>query len=82
MSPSGAGAPADPSPMDEARAPEPPERLLSRLTDPALRAVGEKVLARERLSFEDGLVLFRTADLVGLGVLANRERERRHGNRG
>ena len=54
MSPSGAGAPAELEGMDETRAPEPPERLLARLTDPALRPVAEKALAGERLSFEDG----------------------------
>lgn len=82
MSPSGAGAPAEAKGMDDAREAESPERLLSRLTDPALRPVAEKVLARERLSFDDGLVLFRSPDLLGVGALANRDRERRHGNVG
>src|SRR5919112_1925108 len=37
--------------------------------------------AGERLTFADGVRLFNTPDLLGLGVLANRERERRHGAR-
>ncbi len=53
---------------------------LARLHDAALEPVREKVLAGERLSFEDGLVLYRTHDLLGLGALANRVREDRHGD--
>jgi aminodeoxyfutalosine synthase len=56
------------------------------MTDPAsfrgsdLAPVAEKVAAGERLTFDDGLTLFRTRDLLGLGRLANDVRERRHGN--
>jgi aminodeoxyfutalosine synthase len=46
-----------------------------------LRDIGEKVTAGERLTFADGVQLFETPDLLGLGALANRERERRHGDR-
>jgi aminodeoxyfutalosine synthase len=45
-----------------------------------LREIGEKVLACERLSFEDGLKLFRSDDLIGIGALANLVRERINGN--
>jgi aminodeoxyfutalosine synthase len=45
-----------------------------------LRRVARKVLAGERLSFEDGVDLFRSRDFIGLGALANEVRERRHGN--
>ncbi|MGE5278842.1 MAG: aminofutalosine synthase MqnE [Acidobacteriota bacterium] len=45
-----------------------------------LAPLAEKVLSGKRLSFEDGVELFRTRDLLGLGRLANLERERRHGN--
>ena len=82
MSLSGAGVPAGSFETAAAPSPEPAERLLGRLADPALRRVAERSLAGERLSFEDGLVLFRSPDLLGVGALANRERERRHGNRG
>jgi aminodeoxyfutalosine synthase len=46
-----------------------------------LQDIGEKVAAGERLTFDDGVHLFETPDLLGLGALANRERERRHGDR-
>ncbi len=54
---------------------------LSLITDPALRPLGEAVMEGRRLGREEGLVLAQTADLVGLGVLANLVRERRHGDR-
>ncbi len=38
------------------------------------------MLAGRRLSFEDGLALYRTHDLLGLGQLANHVREKRHGD--
>ena len=46
----------------------------------SLAPLAEKALSGERLSFEDGVELFRTRDLLGLGRLANLQRERRHGN--
>jgi len=46
-----------------------------------LDGIAGKVLAGERLSFEDGLRLFRTDDLFSLGRLANAVRERKNGNR-
>jgi aminodeoxyfutalosine synthase len=45
-----------------------------------LEPLAEKVRAGERLSFEDGVRLFQTRDLLGLGRLANAVREWRHGN--
>jgi len=45
-----------------------------------LSQVAAKVLAGERLSFDDGVLLFRTRDWLGLGRLANHVREARHGN--
>jgi aminodeoxyfutalosine synthase len=53
---------------------------LARLKDSALETVREKVLAGRRLGFEDGLALYRTQDLLGLGWLANQVRERMHGD--
>lgn len=41
----------------------------------------EKVVNGERLSYEDGLLLYRTPNLTGVGYLANIVRERLHGNR-
>src|SRR4029077_757202 len=46
--------------------------------DSRLLAIREKVEARERLSFDDGLTLYRTPDLLGVGWLGNRVRERMH----
>ncbi len=57
------------------------------MTDPAaafrdsdLSSIAQRVFAGERLSFEDGVTLFQTRDLLGLGRLANHVREARHGN--
>lgn len=41
--------------------------------------VAARVEARERLTLEDGVRLFECPDLLAVGHLANRERERRHG---
>jgi len=47
--------------------------------DSDLGRVAEKVRASERLSFDDGLALYRTPDIHTLGELANLVRERLHG---
>ena len=57
-----------------------PATSAARLHDTALEPIREKVLAGKRLSFEDGLALYRTHDLLGLGQLANHVREERHGD--
>jgi aminodeoxyfutalosine synthase len=46
-----------------------------------LDAIAKKVRAGTRLSFEDGLALFRCPDLLAVGQLANEVRERMHGDR-
>ena len=57
-------------------------RDLARLRAPAdLRDLAEKVVARERLSFEDGLRLYAHPDLLAVGRLADFVRERLHGDR-
>lgn len=45
-----------------------------------LREIGEKVENKERLSFEDGMILFETDDLLAIGTLANQARERISGD--
>ncbi len=50
------------------------------IEDKRLAPVAEKVQAGERLTFDDGLALYRTSDLLALGWLANSVRERLHGN--
>jgi len=53
---------------------------LSRVSDMALRAVGEKVMSGTRLDTADGLTLFRSPDLIGLGLLANHVNAAKHGD--
>src|SRR5216683_556064 len=50
------------------------------IEDPQLKPILEKVEAGARLSYEDGLALYRTPDILALGYMANRVRERLHGN--
>ncbi len=50
------------------------------LTDKSLQPIADKVPAGERLSFDDGVALYRTPDLLAVGWLANFIREKRHGN--
>jgi aminodeoxyfutalosine synthase len=52
-----------------------------RVSDPALRAVCDKVLAGEPLSVADGVALYDSRDLHGIGRLANFVREKLHGDR-
>src|SRR6185437_10264514 len=44
--------------------------------DTRLNSICDKVLAQERLSFEDGVALYRSADILAIGWLANQVRER------
>jgi aminodeoxyfutalosine synthase len=48
--------------------------------DPRLEAIAAKVLAGERLNFEDGLALYRSPDILAVGWLANWVREKLHGD--
>ncbi len=52
-----------------------------RLKSAGLARIADKVEARARLTFDEGRQLFQAPDLLALGWLANRERERRHGAR-
>lgn len=58
------------------------EALLSSFARSPLRPVAEKVARAERLSFDDGVSLFKTPDFLGVSRLANFVRERKHGNVG
>jgi len=53
--------------------------MYARLTASGLRTVTDKLDAGIRLDFEDGVRLFACPDLLGVGWLANREREQRYG---
>ena len=52
--------------------------MQERLTALGLGDISEKLRSGERLSFDDGVRLFACPDLLALGWLANREREKRH----
>ncbi len=51
------------------------------MPDATFESIEKKVRARERLTFDDGLALFRHPDLLAVGQLANEVRERLHGDR-
>ncbi len=48
--------------------------------NPILKTIAQKVLANERISEEEGLLLFEQGELGYLGALANHIREKKHGN--
>jgi aminodeoxyfutalosine synthase len=53
---------------------------LAKITDRALRGVGEKVAAHARLTNEDAELLFTSPDLLGVGLLADYANRRKHGD--
>ncbi len=53
----------------------------SRLADPALRPIAEKVLDARRLDAADARALYATTDLLGLGRIADFANQRRNGDR-
>src|ERR1700746_1945345 len=55
--------------------------MQSRLRSCGLADIDAKLKAGDRLTLEDGVRLFDCPDLLAVGYLANRERERRHGPR-
>src|SRR5690348_12365529 len=44
--------------------------------DSRLRPIADKVLSGERLSFDDGVALYRSGDILAIGWLANYVREK------
>ncbi|MBL7913285.1 MAG: aminofutalosine synthase MqnE [Bacteroidia bacterium] len=58
-----------------------PESLLnSSLYSDALKAIAKKVFNGERITFDDGVLLYKEAELGFLGTLANYVREKKNGN--
>jgi aminodeoxyfutalosine synthase len=53
----------------------------AKLLAAGLADIDDKLTAGERLTLEDGIRLFETPDLLAVGWLANREREKRHAGR-
>ena len=49
--------------------------------EPELRNIGEKIVAKQRITPEEGILLFEKAPLPFLGALANHVRERLHGDK-
>ena len=58
-----------------------PTDVVALTTNQDLKKVGDKILNKERISFEDGVLLFEKGTLGFLGALANWVREERHGNK-
>ncbi len=54
---------------------------IAQITDPGLRAVAESVEKGRRLTAADGLALYATSDLLGLGTLADAVNRARNGDR-
>src|SRR5690606_41094060 len=48
--------------------------------DVDLKAIARKVFLGERISFDEGVILFEKGELGYLGILANFIREKRHGD--
>jgi len=57
-----------------------PQIPFERIHDPVLRGIGERLSALERLNVADGLALYRSNDLTGLGVLADAVNRARNGD--
>ena len=53
---------------------------LGKISDRALRAVGEKVGSGTRLTNADAELLFTSPDLLGVGMLADYANHRKHGD--
>jgi aminodeoxyfutalosine synthase len=56
------------------------EHILSSNISPALKTIAQKVLDGERISFGEGVLLYREGDLPYLGTLANYIKEKRYGD--
>lgn len=55
--------------------------LVATQSDTQLKNIGEKILHKERISFDDGVTLFEKGSLSWLGTLANWLREEKHGHK-
>src|SRR4026209_2546574 len=53
---------------------------LGKISDRPLKTVGEKVASQSRLSHADAVLLFRSPDLLGVGMLADYANRRKHGD--
>lgn len=53
---------------------------IERITDPVVRRIAEKVGKGERLTQADGVAMFESRDLTGIGVLADAVNRAKHGD--
>lgn len=56
-------------------------QIVAAVKDEDLKRIGNKILNKERISFDDGVILFQKGSLSYLGALANYVREQKHGNK-
>src|SRR5688572_18691681 len=59
----------------------PVEQLIRNTQNSDLKRIATKIISNERISEEDGLILFEKGDLPYLGMLANYKREQLHGHK-
>lgn len=57
------------------------QQIVNSSTDAELKRIGEKILSKERISFDEGITLFEKGSMAYLGALANWVREELHGNK-
>jgi aminodeoxyfutalosine synthase len=57
------------------------KKIIAVQPDASLRKIGEKIIEKERILFDEGLILFEKASLPYVGALANFIRESLHGNK-
>jgi aminodeoxyfutalosine synthase len=57
------------------------QQVIAAEPDAALRTIAEKIVAKQRITPEDGVTLFEKASAPFVGALANFVRERLHGNK-
>ena len=57
------------------------QKVVDLTTNQDLKKIGNKILNNERISFDDGVLLFEKGSLALLGALANWKRESMHGNK-
>lgn len=58
-----------------------PRQVVASATDKELQQIGEKILAGNRISFDEGVILFEKGSLPFVGALANWVREQKHGHK-
>jgi aminodeoxyfutalosine synthase len=55
--------------------------LVDSVKDPQLKIIGNKIIAKQRILFDEGVYLFDNASLSFVGALANWVREEKHGDK-